>query len=256
MIVFAIGDVVGSQGCEFVRRHLSSFKKLNKIDLCIANGENSAKGNGITPESARHLLDSGVDIITTGNHVYRRREVYDLLDTSRNIIRPANFYKGNPGSGYEIADMGFTRAAVINLMGKVDLNPDENPFTCIDRILEEVSDCPVKLVDFHAEATSEKRAMGFYLDGRVSALFGTHTHVQTADAQILEKGTGYITDLGMTGPKQSVIGISPEISINWQKTGMPARFDVPDLPCMMCGCIFEIDDKTGKTVSVQSVTVE
>jgi metallophosphoesterase (TIGR00282 family) len=256
MNIFAIGDVVGTQGCEFLRSHLSAIKKLKTIDLCICNGENSAAGNGITPSSAQHLFDSGVDFITTGNHVYRRREIYDYLDERQDIIRPVNMYHTNPGRGYGIVDMGSVRVGIINLMGSVFIEGGENPFTAIDDALKSIEECRIKIVDFHAEATGEKRAIGFYLDGRVSAVFGTHTHVLTADEQVLPKGTGYITDIGMTGPKNSVIGINPETTIEWQKTGMPARFDVPDIPCMLCGCMFEIDNNTGKTVSVERLCIE
>ena len=256
MNILVLGDVVSDIGCRFLRKKLPAFKKLKNIDFCIANGENSAVGNGITPFSAQYLFDSGVDFITTGNHVYRRREVYEMLDERDDIIRPANFSKGNPGKGYSVVDMGFTKIAVINLAGMVYMDRCDNPFAVIDGILPEISDCKIKLVDFHAEATAEKRAMGFYLDGRVSAVFGTHTHVITEDAQILPNGTAYMTDIGMTGPKNSVLGVKPEISIDWLKTGMPARFDTADGECILNGCIFEIDNKTGKAVSVEPVNIE
>ncbi len=255
MNILTIGDVVGTQGCDFVRRHLPGLKKLKGIDLCIANGENSAAGNGITPASAKHLFDSGVDFITTGNHIYKRGEVYEFLDTRRDIIRPANLYAGNPGRGTGIIDMGGTQVGVINLMGQAFMNIAENPFLCIDNLLEQLKECHIILLDFHAEATSEKRAMGFYLDGRISVLFGTHTHVQTADEQILPKGTGYITDLGMTGPINSVLGVTPESSLVWLKNSMPARYEVPDVPCMLCGCIFEVDVKANKCVSVERICI-
>ena len=198
MNILAIGDVVGAGGCDFLRAHLPSFKKLNQIDVCIVNGENAAPGNGITPAAAQDLFTSGADLITTGNHVYRRREVYTYLDETEYLIRPANYRAGSPGRGYQIIDKGRVQIAVINLLGVVFLDPLENPFDCVDRLLrqEELKSCRIKIVDFHAEATAEKRALGFYLDGRVSALFGTHTHVQTADEQILPQGTGYLTDLG------------------------------------------------------------
>ncbi len=256
MNILVIGDVVSAKGCEFLRKILPAYKKLKKIDLCIANGENSAVGNGITPTSAQYLFDSGVDFITTGNHVYRRREFYEMLDESNDIIRPANFSKGNPGKGYSVIDMGFSKVGIINLAGMVYMDRCDNPFNAVDEILPVLSDCKIILVDFHAEATAEKRAMGFYLDGRVSAVFGTHTHVMTADAQILPNGTAYITDIGMTGPKQSVLGVKSEISIEWLKTGMPARFDTAEGECYMNGCIFEIDNKTGKAISAESVTIE
>lgn len=256
MNILVIGDVVSSKGCEFLRSVLPAYKRLKKIDLCIANGENSAVGNGITPFSAQYLFDSGVDFITTGNHVYRRREFYEMLDERDDIIRPANFCKTNPGKGYSVVDMGSVKVGIINLSGMVYMDRCSNPFTAADEILPELSDCRIKLVDFHAEATAEKKAMGFYLDGKVSAVFGTHTHVMTADATVLPQGTAYITDIGMTGPKHSVLGVKPEISIEWLKTGMPARFDTAEGECMINGCIFEIDNKTGKAISVEPVTIE
>ena len=191
MNILAIGDVVGAGGCDFLRAHLPSFKKLNQIDVCIVNGENAAPGNGITPAAAQDLFTSGADLITTGNHVYRRREIYTYLDETEYLIRPANYRAGSPGRGYQIIDKGRVQIAVINLLGVVFLDPLENPFDCVDRLLrqEELKSCRIKIVDFHAEATAEKRALGFYLDGRVSALFGTHTHVQTADEQLM-RGCG------------------------------------------------------------------
>lgn len=256
MNILVIGDVVSAAGCEFLRSVLPTFKKVKGVDLCIANGENSAVGNGITPTSANYLFDSGVDFITTGNHVFRRREFYEMLDEREDIIRPANFYKDNPGRGYSVIDLGFIKVGIINLSGAIYMDRCENPFTAVDEILPELSDCRITLVDFHAEATAEKRAMGFYLDGRVSAVYGTHTHVLTADAGLLPKGTAYITDIGMTGVKHSCLGVKPEISIEWLKTGMPARFDPAEGACMMNGCIFEIDNKTGKALSVETVNIE
>lgn len=256
MNILTVGDVVGIQGCGFVRKHLPSLKKLKNIDLCIANGENSAAGNGITPASAQHLFDSGVDFITTGNHIYKRHEIYEFLDTRKDIIRPANLFAGNPGTGTGVIDMGSARVGVINLMGQAFMNIAENPFLCVDTLLEQMKDCHIVLLDFHAEATSEKRAMGFYLDGRIAVLFGTHTHVQTADEQILPKGTGYITDIGMTGPVHSVLGVTPESSLVWLKNSMPARYEVPDVPCMLSGCIFEVDVKANKCLSVERICIE
>lgn len=254
MIILAIGDVVGAPGCEYLRRRLPTIKKQYGVDFCIANGENSAPGNGITPDSADFLFSCGVDLITTGNHVFRRREIYERLDNCHDIIRPANYYAGNPGKGVAIADMGSVKIGIINLAGNAFMDGD-NPFTCVDRCLDEISDCRIKLVDFHAEATGEKRALGFYLDGRVSAVFGTHTHVQTADEQILQNGTGYITDLGMVGTVQSVLGVAPQNIITKLKTGMPTRFENNDGECMLCGCIFDIDKQSGKTVEIQRINI-
>ncbi len=256
MNILAIGDVVGAPGCNFLRRHLPSVKKINKIDLCITNGENSALGNGITPASAQFLFDSGVDFITTGNHVFKKNDICDFLDNRSDIIRPANYCESNPGKGFSVIDMGRIQVGVVNLSGNSFMKENlDNAFGCVDRILPKLSDCRVIIVDFHAEATGEKRAMGFYLDGRVSAIFGTHTHVLTADEQILPGGTGYITDIGMTGPLQSVLGVNTEIIISAMKTAMPVRFEVPDIACMINGCIFEIDDKTGKTISIKTLKI-
>lgn len=251
MKILTIGDVVSSQGCEYLRQQLPKLKRELGADIVIVNGENSAVGNGILPQSANHILDSGADIITLGNHGLKRREIYDYLDTDNPVIRPANYHKSAPGKCYAIIDKGAYRVAVINLQGSVYMESIENPFNVIDKIIKEINDLGVKIiiVDFHAEATSEKRAMGFYLDGKISAIFGTHTHVQTNDNQVLPKGTGYITDLGMTGPYYSVLGVSPEIVIEKLKTNLPVRFINPDGPCVLEGCLFEIDNKTGKTIN-------
>lgn len=256
MNIFAIGDVVGQEGCEFLRKTLPSFKKLKGIDFTIANGENSAAGNGITPFSAQHLFASGVDVITTGNHVYKRREVYDFLDSRGDIVRPANYNRNNPGRGFTVIDKGSVQIGIINLAGVSYMEPAANPFETVDLILPELEKCRIILVDFHAEATAEKKALGFYLASKVSAVFGTHTHVQTSDAKVLDGATAYITDLGMTGPEKSVLGIKPEIAVNRFKTGMPSRFETAQGRCFMCGCIFEIDEKTGRALSAESVCVE
>lgn len=255
MNVFVIGDVVGPAGCNFIREHLTHFKKMKKIDVCLANGENSAAGNGITPSSANHLFDSGVDLITTGNHCFRRQEMYEFFDSSAPVIRPANYHKATPGKGYFILEKGSIQLAVINLMGTVYMENLDNPFECIDKVLDDLSSIKVIMVDFHAEATAEKRAMGFYLDGRISAIFGTHTHVQTSDGEILPQSTGYITDIGMTGPIHSVLGVCPSLAIEKLKTHMPVRFDNADGECKMEGCIFEIDNKTGKTISIEPISI-
>ena len=256
MRILCIGDVVGKGGVNFLQSVLPAFKRSNAIDVCIVNGENSSDGNGITPSSAEELFSAGADVITTGNHAYRRREMYDYFDDHEDVIRPANYHKNNPGRGYCIVDKGRVQVGVINLMGTTYMEALANPFQTVDEVLEELSSCRIVLVDFHAEATSEKRAMGFYLDGRVSAVFGTHTHVQTADEQVLPKGTGYITDLGMTGPVQSVLGVQPDIIIGKLKNNMPARFDYEkNSPQMVNGCIFEIDDKTGKALSAERVDI-
>lgn len=248
--ILTIGDIVSKQGCDYLRQELPKIKRELGADIVIVNGENSAVGNGVIPQSAEHILDSGADVITLGNHSLKRREIYDYLDGDNPIIRPANYHISAPGRGYIIVDKGYCRIAVVNLQGAVYMEPVENPFSVIDRIIDEINAQGVKIimVDFHAEATSEKRAMGFYLDGRVSALYGTHTHTQTSDNQILPNGTGYITDIGMTGPYYSVLGVSPKCIIEKLKTGLPVKFVNDDGPCVLEGGLFEIDSKTGKTV--------
>lgn len=257
MNILAIGDVVGSIGCEFLRSRLPALKKEKNIDLVIANGENSADGNGITPFSMRHLFSSGVDVITTGNHAFRRKEIFEAFDDNDFLIRPANYpAETTPGKGFCVIDLGRTRVCVINLMGVVYLNPLDCPFKTIDEILSQVEDVPVKIVDFHAEATAEKRALGFYLNGKVSAIFGTHTHVQTADATILSKRTAYITDLGMTGPINSVIGVKPEISIAKMKNKLPIRFVNATGRCKMDCVLFNVDESTGSALSAERLQVK
>ena len=253
MRIMCIGDVVGSVGCAFLRERLPQFKRQQQIDFVICNGENSADGNGITPKSAGHLFTSGVNVITLGNHAFRRREVYPMLDEDPNIIRPYNYPSSlTPGKGFTVVDMGFTSVGVINLMGQQFMDANlENPFLCADKILKEI-DAKIKIVDFHAEATSEKRAMGFYLDGRVSAVFGTHTHVLTADAEVLSGGTGYITDIGMTGVIDSCIGVKKDIIIRRFTTQLPERFDLEKGACKLNCVIFDIDPADGKCLSAQS----
>lgn len=255
MLIFAVGDVVGKAGCDFLLSRLPAYKRLNKIDLCIVNGENSAQGNGISPNSCEQLFLAGADVVTAGNHAFKQSDVYDYLDSTKPVIRPANYNENNPGKGFYIADKGRYRCGVINLLGTAYLEALENPFICVDRVLKELAECEIIVVDFHAEATAEKRAMGFYLDGRVTALTGTHTHVQTADEQILPGGCAYITDLGMTGPVNSVLGIKPELVISKFKYMMPARFEIADGEMMMCGCLIEADEKTGKAISVERVII-
>lgn len=257
MNILVLGDVVSGIGCDFLRKKLPSLKKLKAIDFCIANGENSATGNGITPDSAEHLFTSGVDFITTGNHVFRRKEVYDYLDENEYVIRPFNLAPSAPGKGYAIVDTGRYSVAVINLMGNMYADGCDNSFRAADKALKEIGNrTNIILVDLHAEATSEKKAMGFYLDGKVSALFGTHTHVLTADERVLPKGTGYITDIGMCGVKDSVLGVDKDIVIGKFLTGIPARFDSASGECMINGCIFTIDEKSGKCLSAERVSIE
>ncbi|MCH5202362.1 MAG: TIGR00282 family metallophosphoesterase [Oscillospiraceae bacterium] len=258
MRILCIGDVVGKCGCEFLRSKLPSLKKVKGVDMTICNGENSSDGNGITPSSAQYLFDSGVDVITLGNHTFRRKEIYSYLDQNEYIVRPANFPQGTtPGKGYCIYDMGRIRVAVINIMGNTYMdNILDCPFKKMDEILKETEDCKIKIVDFHAEATGEKRAMGFYLDGKVSLIFGTHTHVQTSDNDILPLGTGYITDAGMTGTINSVLGVKPEIIISKLKNKLPERFDFANGDCRMDCVLFDIDEKTGLATNTEILNIK
>lgn len=231
-------------------KQLPKIKKEFNADVTIVNGENSAVGNGITPKSADFIFNAGADVITLGNHSLRRPEIYDYLDEHKYIIRPANYHSSAPGRGITYIDKGYAVIAVINLQGIIYLEPHRNPFDIIDSLINDAKahGASIIIIDIHAEATSEKKALAFYIDGRASAVFGTHTHVQTNDNQILPNGTGYISDIGMTGPYYSVLGVSPERAIQKMKTGLPVRFKNDDGPCSLEGCLFEIDNKTGKTV--------
>lgn len=253
MKILTIGDIVSIQGCEYLMQTLPALRREYNADIVIANGENSAAGNGIVPQSAKYIFDSSVDVITLGNHALRRPEICDYLDENEFIIRPANYHPSAPGKGMVILDKGCCQAAVINLQGVVYLENNLNPFDVIDEKISEAKAEGVNIiiVDFHAEASSEKRAMGFYVDGRVSAIVGTHTHVQTSDEQILPNGTGYITDLGMTGPYYSVLGVTPERAIQKMRTNLPVKFTNEDGFCTIEGCFIEIDNKTGKTVHIE-----
>lgn len=254
--ILAVGDVVSSQGCSYLMQTLPKLKRELGADIVIVNGENSAVGNGILPQSANTILDSGADIITLGNHSLRRKEIYDYLDDNSNpIIRPCNYHSSAPGRGYMVVDKGYAQIGVINLQGCIYMEPVRNPFDVIDEAVEELKKTGIKiiLVDFHAEATSEKKAMAYYLDGKVSAVFGTHTHTQTSDNQIMPNGTGFISDLGMTGPYYSILGVKPEIIVEKLRTNLPARFICEDGPCVLEGCLFEIDNSTGKTISTKLI---
>ena len=254
MNLLFLGDVVGEIGCNFVGEKLRGLKKFYNAEVAVVNGENSANGNGITPHSAKALFSNGADIITTGNHCYRRREIYETLDREEMLLRPANFPEGNPGHGVCLYDMGKCSIAVINLMGTVYMEALDNPFSTVDRLLGEI-DTPNIFVDFHAEATGEKKAMGFYLAGKVTAVFGTHTHVQTADEIILNEHTGYITDAGMCGPELSVLGVKTEIAIEKQRYHAPVRFAESDNPPFINGVILEFNENNGKCVAIERLII-
>ena len=250
--ILAVGDVCGEPGMEFLEKRLREFKREREIDFIVVNGEN-ANVVGITPRQADAIFRAGADVITLGNHTWTRTELRPYLDERRKILRPANFGPQCPGRGIAVYNTKFGDVCVLNLMGRFTLDTNtDNPFVIADGYMEEIKE-KIILVDFHAEGSSEKRAMGFLLDGRASAVWGTHTHVQTSDACVLPKGTGYITDLGMTGPINSVLGIDPEQSIGKFMGDPPRRYESAGGKCSMEGCIFEIDPETGRCLGVESV---
>ena len=242
--VLAVGDVVGNPGMDRIRRSLRWLKRKTGADFVVVNGEN-ASVVGITPQQAEDIFDAGADVITMGNHTFGKREIVPYMEDNSRILRPANFAPQAPGIGYGVFETKAGPVAVIDLQGRVnmDYTPD-NPFLQVDKILKEL-DTKLILVEMHAEATSEKLAMGYMLDGRVSALWGTHTHVPTSDAQVLPKGTGYVTDLGMTGPKYSVLGIQPQLSIAKFRGDLPSRYQWAEGPTKLEAVLFTIDSQTG-----------
>ena len=250
--VLAVGDVVGGPGMERIRRHLRQLKRSTGADFVVVNGEN-ASVVGITPNQAEDILDAGADAITLGNHSFSKREIVDYLDESPRIVRPANYAPQVPGRGWTVLESRFGEVTLIDLIGRcgMDYGPD-NPFLMIEKILTQVKTKFI-LVELHAEATSEKLAMGYLLDGRVSAVWGTHTHVPTADARVLPKGTGYVTDLGMTGPRDSVLGIRPELSISKFQGNLPERYRWADGPTKLEGVLFTLDSETGKCLKAERV---
>ncbi len=252
--VLCVGDVVGGPGMERIRRSLRYLKRQTGADFVIVNGEN-ASVVGITPDQAEDILDAGADVITLGNHTYNKREIVSYLDDSSAILRPANFAPQAPGRGWGVYETKAGPIAVIDLIGRVNMDyGPNNPFLLVENILKEI-DTPMVLVEIHAEATSEKLAMGYMLDGRVSAVWGTHTHVPTADAQVLPKGTGYVTDLGMTGPKNSVLGIRPDLSIAKFRGDLPERYRWADGPTKLEAVLFTIDSKTGRCLEAKRVDI-
>ncbi len=253
MKLLFIGDVVGDVGCRFLKKRLPALRRELGADITVVNGENSADGNGITAYSADQLFQSGADLITTGNHAFQRRDNLHIYDNEC-ILRPANYSEACPGTGVGILDMGACRVAVVNLSGVLFLENLDNPFTVIDALLEEI-DTPNIIVDFHAEATSEKKALGHYLAGRVTAVLGTHTHVQTADACILKGHTGYITDVGMTGVEDSVLGVKKEIAIDRLRLHTPIRFEEAQGACFLNGVLIEFEKSCGICTKIAPVIV-
>ncbi len=257
MRVMVLGDVMGRPARRAVRDLVPSLIEKEEIDLAIANAENAAGGMGVDLKSAKELLSAGVQIMTSGNHIWKKKEIYSFLDEQESLIRPANFPAGAPGKGWCLWQHNGLRALVINLQGRVFMpNHVEDPFRCVDRILKERGgNSPVVIVDMHAEATSEKYAMGWYLDGRASLVYGTHTHVQTADERIFPAGTAYITDVGMCGPFDSVIGMEKETVIRGFITQLPRQFEVAQDNVVLQGVIVDIDDESGKAREIRRLRV-
>ncbi|MFQ5508752.1 MAG: TIGR00282 family metallophosphoesterase [Leptospirillia bacterium] len=255
MRIFMIGDIVGEPGRKAVFKHLDRLREEHGFDLVIANAENAAGGFGVTHNVVRELFGMGIDVLTTGNHVWDKREAMDIIRTEKRLLRPANYPPGTPGLGSGV----FTTAAgervgVLQVMGRVFMHALDCPFRIADQEVTKLAretDCIV--VDMHCEATSEKQAMGWHLDGRVAAVVGTHTHVQTADARVLPEGTGYITDLGMTGPLNGIIGMKRDLVLSRFLTGMPRRFAVAQGPVVLSGAIADIDTDTGRCNAMRNI---
>ena len=245
MNILAVGDIVGSLGIQELQKKLQKVKQENQVDFTIVNGENAAEGMGITEKNFKDILDSGADCVTMGNHTWGKKEIFKFIDHPK-IMRPANYPEGVCGSGYHIYSCKNKKIAVINAIGRAEINiMTDNPFTVTEKIVNKIKDkVDIILLDFHAEATAEKKAMGYYLDGKITAMFGTHTHVQTADEQILEKGTGFITDIGMTGPKNSIIGMEKEAALKRFLTGLPEKYKIATGEAIFNSVMFSINDET------------
>jgi metallophosphoesterase (TIGR00282 family) len=256
MRLLFIGDIVGKPGRELIRQGLGGLIARHRIDLVVANAENAAAGSGITREIGDRLLNQGVDVMTSGNHIWAKREVIEYIGAEPRLLRPANFPAGAPGRGGFLARTADGRTVgVINVMGRVFMQPIDDPFAVVLREIEALRNrCRVILVDFHAEATSEKAAMGWHLDGRVTAVVGTHTHVQTADERILPKGTAYLTDVGMTGPHDSIIGVEIDLALDRFLTGLPTRFETASANPRLNAVVIDADDQTGRAAGIERLS--
>ncbi|ADM37791.1 conserved hypothetical protein [Bacillus spizizenii str. W23] len=249
-------NVVGSPGRDMVKEYVPKLKTKYKPHFTIINGENAAHGKGLTEKIYHSLIQSGADAITMGNHTWDKKEIFDFIDDVPNLVRPANFPEGTPGKGITYVKANGKELAVINLQGRTFLPPLDDPFLKADELIAEASKrTPYIFIDFHAEATSEKLALGWYTDGRASAVVGTHTHVQTADNRILPKGTAYITDVGMTGPYDGILGMDRETIIKRFKTNLPVRFTVAEGKTTLSGVVIDIDDQTKKAVKIERILI-
>ena len=255
MRILAVGDLVGECGLNRLKQTLPRIKEEKMIDFVIVNAENVSGGMGITIKDFNELLKLGIDVITMGNHTWAKKDIFEFIDNPK-LLRPANYSKGIVGKGMNIYECKGKKIAVINLIGRTDMNVlSENPFTVVENLLKEIK-VDIVIIDFHAEATAEKIAMGYFLDGKATVLFGTHTHVQTADEDITKKGLGYITDLGMTGPKESVIGMNKEASIKRFLTSLPERYKVAEGESIFNACIFEINEDNCRTIKIERINLK
>lgn len=247
MKILAVGDVVGNAGTEYIRRNLWNIRREYGIDFTVLNAENAAKGNGLDRDSAETLLASGADVLTSGNHIWRKHEMKHIIDDLPYVLRPENYPSTCPGTGHVVYDLFGKKILVISLLGNVFM-PDAfaSPFETASRLLDKYDDCFTAILDFHAETTSEKAALAKYLDGRAGVVFGTHTHVQTNDACVLPGGTGFVTDVGMVGVNDSILGVKNECILQKFLTQMPVRFDEPEGDILFCGAVFTLNDTTGR----------
>ena len=256
MNILMVGDVYGEPGRAAAVKLIPKLRQEHAIDLCVVNVENAAGGFGVTPPLARGFLDHGADVMTSGNHIWDKKEIVEYITKENLLLRPANFPAGTPGVGHVTVKVGPHRVAVLNLMGRVFMLPIDCPFRAADAIVPELrAETPIILVDMHCEATSESQAMGWYLNGRVSAVVGTHRHVQTADERVLQGGTAYITDLGMTGPTDGVIGVDREQILQRFLHQMPARFETAKGPAALHGVVIVVDPETGRAASIRRLSV-
>lgn len=255
MNILAVGDIVGNSGVNKLKSELKDIKAKYNIDFCIVNGENAAEGMGITKKNFDDIILAGADCITMGNHTWGKKEIFSFIDDPK-ILRPLNYPDGVCGKGYNIYECNNKKIAVINAMGRAEINVQtENPFIQIQKVIDKIKkEVDIIVLDFHAEATAEKEAMGYFLDGKATIVFGTHTHVQTADEKILEKGTAYITDIGMTGPKNSVLGMDKEAALKRFLTALPEKYRVATGETMLNGCVFKINDETNTVMDIERIT--
>jgi len=255
MNIMMIGDICGRPGRHTAAHYIPILRAEYNLDLIIANGENSAGGVGITAKVLDELLNMGIDMITTGNHIWDKKEIFDFIDSGKPLIRPANYPPGTPGKGYLIVTVNNRKVGIVNLSGRTFMPPMDCPFRTANQILSELESlCDIIIIDFHAETTSEKLALAWYLDGKVSCVAGTHTHIQTADERILPQGPAYISDLGMVGPWNSILGVDKEAVIAKFLTGLPVRFNVAaDDDTIFCGIIMQIDDHSNKVSHIKRI---